>query len=87
MLQSVLLFLNLSFGEIFIVLIVILLFFGSKSIPTMARTFGRAVRKFRDASQEIQREIRDNTDDVQKKVNKEVREFRDQVDIRKEIED
>ena len=31
---------------------------GSKSIPKMARTFGRGLRQIRDASQEIQDDIK-----------------------------
>ena len=45
---------GISTGELFFVFLIILIFFGSKSIPKMARTFGRGLRQIRDASQEIQ---------------------------------
>ena len=45
-----LLFLNLGGGEIFVVLMVVLLFFGSKRIPEFARNLGRGMRQFRNAT-------------------------------------
>ena len=49
---------GISAGELIFVFFIILLFFGSKSIPKMARTFGRAMRQIRDASQQIQDDIK-----------------------------
>ena len=49
---------GISTGELFFVFLIILIFFGSKSIPRMARTFGRGIRQIRDASQEIQDDIK-----------------------------
>lgn len=54
----------MSFGEIFIILIFILLFFGSESIPSIARTLGRGLRQIRDASGEIQQEIRKSAEKI-----------------------
>ncbi len=53
----VLLFLNMGEGEITLIVLVIILFFGSKSIPTLARGLGKGIREFKDATQGIQREI------------------------------
>ena len=55
-----LLFFNLGGGEIFIILLVILLFFGSKRIPELARGLGKGIREFKDATGNIQREIQDS---------------------------
>lgn len=49
---------GISAGELIFVFLIILLFFGSKSIPKMARTFGRGMRQLRDASQQIQDDIK-----------------------------
>ena len=54
---------GISAGELMFVFFIVLLFFGSKSIPKMARTFGRAMRQIRDASQQIQDDIRNSTND------------------------
>jgi sec-independent protein translocase protein TatA len=61
--QTVLLF-DISGGELMVVLLFILLFFGSKGIPEMARTLGRTMRQVRDASNEVQREIQRGATEV-----------------------
>tara|TARA_B100000963_G_C22252582_1_gene504892 strand:- start:216 stop:452 length:237 start_codon:yes stop_codon:yes gene_type:complete len=59
---------GISTGELIFVFIVVLLFFGSKSIPKIARTLGRGIRQIKDASQEIQDDIKksafDNADEI-----------------------
>lgn len=63
------LFLNLGGGEITIVMLVILLFFGSNKIPELARGLGRGLREFKDATNNIQREIEQTANNVKKDVN------------------
>ncbi len=43
--------------EVFIVLFAILLLFGAKKIPELARGMGRGIREFKDATKEIKDEI------------------------------
>lgn len=53
-----LLFLNsISGGEIIIILLIVLMLFGAKSIPSIARNLGRGIRQIKDATQDIQRDI------------------------------
>ena len=40
---------NMSIGEILIILLVVLLVFGAKRIPELARSLGKASREFKDA--------------------------------------
>jgi len=54
-----LLFLNLGGGEIFVILLVVLLFFGSKRIPELAKGLGKGMREFKDAMSGIEREVKD----------------------------
>jgi sec-independent protein translocase protein TatA len=56
-----LLFLNLGAGEIMVIALVVLFFFGSKQIPDLMRGLGRATRQFKDAMNGIEREVRDAT--------------------------
>jgi sec-independent protein translocase protein TatA len=64
------LFLNdVAGSEILLILVFILIFFGSKSIPGLARTMGRTIRQVKDASEEIQREIKKSGDDMKKELN------------------
>lgn len=51
---------NLGGGEIFIIMIVILLFFGSKRIPDLARGMGKGMREFKDAMSGVQQELNDS---------------------------
>ena len=55
---STLLFLNLGGGEIFIILLVVLLLFGSKKIPELAKGLGKGMREFKDAMSGIENEVR-----------------------------
>jgi TatA/E family protein of Tat protein translocase len=52
-----LLFLNLGGGEVFVILVVVLLLFGSKKIPELARGLGQGIREFKDATNGVQREL------------------------------
>lgn len=61
---QIFMFFNLGGGEIFIVLIIVLLLFGSKKIPEFARGLGKGIRYFKDATDEIQRDIQDTVNDV-----------------------
>ena len=50
--------------EIIIVLLFIVIFFGSSKIPSLARTLGKTIREVKDASNEIKKEIRDSANEV-----------------------
>lgn len=56
-------------SEILLILVFILMFFGSKSIPGIARTFGRTIRQIKDASQDLQDEIKKSGVDIKKDLN------------------
>lgn len=62
------LFFSISGGEIIVVLLFVLMFFGSKGLPDMARTLGRTMRQVRDASNEVQREIQRGANEVRREV-------------------
>lgn len=64
------LFLNDVAGtEILVIFLVILLFFGSKSIPGIAKSLGRALFEFRNATNEIKQEIKKSSGDVKGDLN------------------
>ncbi len=60
---------DVSGTEILVIFLVILIFFGSKSIPTMARTLGRTMKEIRNASADLQQEIKKSGLDVKKDLN------------------
>ena len=63
------LFLNLGGGEIFIVVLLALLFFGADKIPQMARAFGKGMREMKNATAEIQKEIEKGSVEMQRDLN------------------
>lgn len=52
---------NIGFGELLVIGLFILIFFGPKKIPDIARTLGKAVREFRKAMQDVQSELQSAT--------------------------
>lgn len=53
-------FLNMGGGEIMLIMIAILLLFGGKKLPELARGLGKGIREFKDASEGVKREIHRN---------------------------
>ena len=49
--------------EVLIILFVILLLFGAKKIPELARGMGRGIREFKDATKDIKSEIEESMND------------------------
>ena len=70
--RPVLLF-DISGGEFMVVLLFILLFFGAKGIPDIARSLGKGMRQLRDASSEVQREIQRGAHDIRRGVEEQQR--------------
>jgi len=56
--QTSLLFLgSIGTTEILVILFIVLLLFGAKKIPELARGLGRGIREFKDATKEIKKNI------------------------------
>lgn len=77
--------------EILVVVLAVLLLFGSKEIPRMAKMFGQGMKEFRRATDDIKREIQDNSgdivkdfkeikDDLKKDANEVVKNVKKQID-------
>lgn len=88
---SVLLFFDISGGELMLILLVAFIVFGPSKIPEIARKIGRGMNEIRRASDEIKREISKETRKVQNDLDvegspyKDIRQTAD--DIRKDFED
>src|SRR5690606_11769593 len=61
---SMLLFMNIGTPELMVVLFAVLLLFGGKKIPELARGLGKGLREFKDASDDVKREIHRNINAV-----------------------
>jgi sec-independent protein translocase protein TatA len=65
-----LLFLNdIAGSEVLVILVFILIFFGSKSIPGIAKTFGKTLYEIKQASSDLQDEIKKSGLDIKKDLN------------------
>jgi sec-independent protein translocase protein TatA len=74
----------ISGGEIIFILLAAVLVFGAKRLPEIARALGKGVKQFKDAANDIKKEMTDeqnefsnefkdikkNADDIQKNVKK-----------------
>lgn len=48
---------NLSTGELILIFSVVLLLFGAKRIPELAKGLGKGIREFKDASSGIKKDL------------------------------
>ena len=64
--QNYLLF--ISGPEIVVIFIFVLLLFGAKKIPEIARGLGKGLNEFKKAANDIKKEINDSTDDIGKDI-------------------
>ncbi|MQY79891.1 MAG: twin-arginine translocase TatA/TatE family subunit [Bacteroidetes bacterium] len=54
----------ISGAEIFIILVVVLVLFGAKKIPGIAKGLGKGMREFRKATDDIKKELSDSSSDI-----------------------
>lgn len=62
-------FLFISGSEIFIIVLVVLVLFGAKKIPELAKGLGKGMREFKKATDDIKKEINDGSNDIVKDIN------------------
>ena len=74
------LFLNLGGGEIVIILFVILLLFGGKGIPGIAKTLGKGIREFKDATNGLQKDIQNSTGGITEQINEQIQEVKQDIE-------
>jgi sec-independent protein translocase protein TatA len=78
---SVVLFLeSLGGGEVMVILLFILMFFGSEKIPGIARGLGKGIREVKDAMNGVQDELKGGLREAEKEVNK-IKDLPDTNDI------
>jgi sec-independent protein translocase protein TatA len=60
---------GLGTPEIIIIAIFVLVFFGAKRIPELARGLGQGIKEFRQASKDIKKEIEESSKDIEDAIN------------------
>ena len=53
--------------EILLILLVLLIFFGAKKIPELAKGLGKGIKEFKNATNEIKDEIEEGVKDLDSK--------------------
>jgi len=66
---------NIGGSELFFIMFIVLMLFGSKKIPEIARGLGKGLREMKDAASGLEREL-----------TKEIKDFKDDTDIKKMID-
>lgn len=67
---STLLFLgSIGTGEIILILLLVLIFFGARKIPELARGLGKGIREFKDATNGIKSEIEEGVNETRRQIN------------------
>lgn len=74
------LFLNLGGGEIVLIVFVMLLLFGAKGIPNIAKGLGKGIREFKDATSSIQKDIQSSTGGITEQINEHIQEIKREVE-------
>jgi len=57
---------NLGAGEIILILLVVLILFGAKKIPELAKGLGKGMSEFKKGLKEVENEIKDADKKVEK---------------------
>jgi sec-independent protein translocase protein TatA len=76
----VLLFLDVSGGELLIIMLVVFLVFGPEKMPEMARKAGRLMNQMKKASSDLTREFKKETSGIQNEINAVQSKVKDQVE-------
>jgi sec-independent protein translocase protein TatA len=74
------LFLNLGGGEVVLILLVILLMFGGKGIPNIAKALGKGIREFKDATNGIQKDVMQSTGGITNTIQEHIQEVKKEMD-------
>ena len=61
---------NIGGSELFLILLIILVFFGAKKLPDLAKGLGQGIREFRKAARDVQDEVEKETKQLDDKTEK-----------------
>ena len=53
----------LGWGELLILLIIVLIIFGPRKLPEVAEAFGKSIRSFKKAARDVQDEVKTGVDE------------------------
>jgi sec-independent protein translocase protein TatA len=59
---------NLGFGELMIVLVIVLVLFGAKRIPEISGSFGKGIREFKKNLNDVERSVTEGEPRVEQRL-------------------
>jgi sec-independent protein translocase protein TatA len=72
--------------EIMIIMVIVVVVFGPKKIPEIARGLGKGIRQVKDATNEIKKDIKETSEknsidtDIAQDINKEIADVKNNID-------
>lgn len=63
---------NLGMGELLIIMVVVLILFGGKKIPEVAKNLGKGISEFKKGLNDLKKEITITDDDIKKQETKKI---------------
>ena len=79
-------FLFIGGPEIFVIILIVVMFFGADKLPEIARGLGKGMRQIKDATNDIKREINNSVQEhgidtnIVEDIHKEVNDVSDDID-------
>jgi sec-independent protein translocase protein TatA len=79
-------FFFISGQEIFVIMLIVVMLFGAKRIPDIARGLGKGMRQIKDATNDIKKEINESAKnqgvdtDLASDIQKEIDQVKDNID-------
>ena len=80
MINSVLILLNLGGGELFLIVIVVIMLFGQDKLPELMKSLGKGMRELNDAKNQIQKEIQKGTGGLKEEVEKHTGDMQSEIE-------
>jgi TatA/E family protein of Tat protein translocase len=77
--HPVLLFFDVSGGELLVIVLVVFLVFGPQKMPEIARKLGRAMNQVKKASSDLTREFREETSGIRSEIMSAQNQVRDEI--------
>jgi TatA/E family protein of Tat protein translocase len=79
LIQPVLLFFDVSGGELLVIVLVVFLVFGPQKMPEIARKLGRAMNQVKKASNDLTREFREETSGIRSEIMSAQNQAKDEI--------
>jgi len=81
MLGTIFLFLDgLGGGEVFVIILVIMMLFGPDKLSGIVKAAGKGIRQINDMKEQVQNEIQKNTGNLQAEIEKHTSEIKSEIE-------